>query len=1411
MHLVNLCCDLAARHGPRTLGIRVAPAAQTITVLSLLFAFVLPSTQGGPRSLPDRTSDDTLSTIGEKPDDGPRAAPTSDVPADPTPTSGFTQSIDLDLRTDPRKDSQVDGLVEWEQGKLTLGPGGSIHRALDVGAQANLTLRLAFTPLSEDGQTSTTDLAFQVRDRGDFVARLVRRREGGRISAQLQLIDRDTPFDGARVTRMLRKYEWKEDFHDSRWSFRNHYGLITVYCGDRRIGIAYADKEPLPDRRGTDQFTATGQPFTDQAFFDLFGISEPLEVSGWSMKQEGTPVACLEAAGTASVSYRKEPTWDRDVFDRAKRGLGLYPQSSMREWISIPIVPEIVIDDFKVRENMDSKLSRIKSLLGQKHPYYALALQGIATQLRFARKDAEAERLLTEAIEISERSLGPWHPDHVTAIICLARVYREAGKYDRAEAPLLQARKSSQDVFGAHSIPHALTLRELAMLRRDAGRYAEAETLLREAAEACRDSLHDYAETLSALIDVESGIGEAERARAALRQVRETLEQEVPRRRNEQQQAGPLRFAQQKENYLLSVDLANVRTRDAWELFRAGRKDAARKQAIAAFLSIVGLTGQPQMLGRAPDFVPNSLLTMHPSYSRVMLALGELFLALGEWDRAGICISVTDMGPGHSHLERGVLYRTISKLLEAYPQMRLTLLNSERYRLSAVIEFAPVGRMSDADRQELIGLSQFAKELSKERKDRLLQLSREADSQAKKHQIAEFERLAKQAVDRANQEPRRGREMDNADNGAAFDQLAVTWRQNILDWRLCALREFERHAGPIHADTIDAVRGVAQWQWRFTGPGKAEAPLRDAWARTLQLSDRVLPGLPEVQTYGFLENSRLTAELLLSCFRATTEDGSRDAYEVVWSSKGLATRLLMQRQQLLRAAKGNPEVGNLADELQTTRQLLARLSLSVPPDAAVQAHGRRLADLASRKEDLERELARLSETFRRARDGDRAGVADLVRRLPPKTAVVDLVERWQWTPPVKEIATRQGGESGPKPSELWGRKRCYDAFVVRPAEGKPGWSVAWSTLGDADELDRLLNDGIATLRQAAREDTRLAEQLRRTLWEPIEASLTDCTRVILIPDGRLAQIPWAALPGKGRGSYLIEDYALVQAPYGQYVARLLMDPALEGNGFLVVGGIDYGPEGKWSYLKGTAAEVEQLARLRPNSDTVRLSGESATKVRLRELLPGRRYVHLATHGEFLDPGLGRDGGRFPVTESTLGGESFDVTVRNPLLLSMLVLAGANRPARIDERGLPVGSDSFLTAEEVMGLDLTRTELVVLSACETGAGKVRSGEGVFSLERAFHIGGTRAVVASLWAVDDRATQALMGRFYQNLWANPAKPLGKLEALREAQLWLLHEGAQELGRMRGGLERLNPEPRGPLPPSYWAAFVLSGDWR
>jgi CHAT domain-containing protein/tetratricopeptide (TPR) repeat protein len=1364
----------------------------------------------------------------------PPAFPAEDN-TDPTPTGGLTQSIDLNVQSDPRGDLQIQGPVEWEPGKLTLGPAASIRRALGVGAQAKLALRLAFTPFNEDGQTSTTRFFFQIRDRGEFVVVIVRRREAGKTRAQIQLIEENTPDPGEQPpthTRVLYTSAWRDDLPDAVWTFRHHYGLEIVSAGAERLAIGYSDKEP----RG--QFWKH-TPTTDRLFFENCAVHEPLEVSGWGLEQSGLAVSCLEVSGLASASYR----------NASARSLGAHNNAAdlsfdLRQRLKFPFygiqarLSQGDGRDIRRVESYDASLRAINRLLGQRHPNYALALAGTGMQYHWFGEEASAEQLLRRALAISKESLGSPHPDHTLIVSALGRFYVDTGRYDRAEPFLTEALASTRELFGALSDRTAVPLRELAMCLRETGRSGEAETLLRQAVEVGKAApLEAQAETLLALGLLESRLGEREKASALLTEAQTLVDREAERLWKQTTKAEVLAP--------VLVSQARIQTQRGWILLGNGQHQEARKLARSAFLMMCepkrAMTGsRTQFAGwnsEMSNFQPHPSLVRDPAYGRTMMALAELFLALRDHHPAYGCIQVLDLVPGQSRHDLAVVYRLMSKVNEIHPRSQATAfvdpsIQPERWRLEMVY-------YNKARRQD----------------------------------------------------PK------------PDDRLPAP----VDYWLQLARQEFEKFSGRDHPDTLDALLTQARRQWRSDGPAKAESTLHDAWARAVDLSDKVLPGLPEAQAYQFLEANRPPVDLMLSLYRATKQDHARDAYEVVWRSKSLATRQMAERRQIVQATSGRPDTARLADELQHTRQQLARVCLFVPRGNAIEQRSRQLADLTRRKEDLERELARLSEPFRRARDAESSRAADLVQRLPAGTVIVDFAERWEWTPPPLEKgeleqerpavgpgrspgmappqagfdpgelareALRRGGSlavlppqpgtdplkrrngqtppqptgrppSAPQrkgtaaqrkkaadqrnvaaatppaparpapaariPAKIWVKNRCYDAFVLQPDKGEPGWSVKWLELGDADALDRLLDNWIATLRPGGRADHDLARRLRDRLWKPIEAALGDCQTVIVIPDGRLAQVPWNALPGRRPDSYVIEDYALAQAPYGQYVARLLNEPARAGDGFLLVGAIDYGPAGKWPFLNGTAVEVEQLARLRPRPDTVRVVGASATQSHLRELMPGRRFIHLATHGEFLDSGSKRDDGRFLVADSSSGGALFDVTARNPLVLSKLVLAGANRRVETDSAGLPIGDDGFLTAEEVMGMDLSRNELVVLSACETGAGKVRGSEGVFSLQRAFHVAGARAVVASLWAVDDRATQTLMGRFYQNLWSNEGKSKGKLEALREAQLWLLRHGATELGRMRGGLERPNSEPMGTLSPSYWAAFILSGDWR
>lgn len=209
-------------------------------------------------------------------------------------------------------------------------------------------------------------------------------------------------------------------------------------------------------------------------------------------------------------------------------------------------------------------------------------------------------------------------------------------------------------------------------------------------------------------------------------------------------------------------------------------------------------------------------------------------------------------------------------------------------------------------------------------------------------------------------------------------------------------------------------------------------------------------------------------------------------------------------------------------------------------------------------------------------------------------------------------------------------------------------------------------------------------------------------------------------------------------------------------------------------------------------DVIQLSGSDATESAFKDLAPGRRDLHISTHGFFLEGrcasaltgsrgvgGLAVEGGKLP--PPALGD--------NPLLLSGLALAGANR------RGAAVqaAEDGILTAEEIAGMNLQGVQTAVLSACETGVGRIRAGEGVLGLRRAFEIAGVRSLVMSLWSVDDAATRDWMRLFYESRFT---RGLGASDAAHEAALGLLRAR-----RARGQSTH----------PYYWAGFVAAGDWR
>jgi CHAT domain-containing protein/Tfp pilus assembly protein PilF len=563
--------------------------------------------------------------------------------------------------------------------------------------------------------------------------------------------------------------------------------------------------------------------------------------------------------------------------------------------------------------------------------------------------------------------------------------------------------------------------------------------------------------------------------------------------------------------------------------------------------------------------------------------------------------------------------------------------------------------------------------------------------------------------------------------------------------------------------------------------------------------DATFTALAEQQRLDLLARSRFALD---ACLSLPSRDGWTAAdYARVLAWKGAVSA----RQAEDRLFRDQADLVPLLNQLRAVRAGLGQLAAR-PPTPAQQAEWlKRFAALEENKEKLEVQLASASAAFRHLR---RLSPDLLAAALPAGSALVDL------------LVYRHSRPDPARKGKLLFEDRLV-AFVL--SRGTKAVRVDHGPVGPIEQALLAWRKPLDS-NPPGPVDEKAARLLREKLWLPLEKALGGAKTVLVVPDGLLCSLPFAALPGSTQGRYLIEERTIVQLPSARLVLDLDGGKSLPAEGLLALGGLDYGKGASWPALPGTALETMRLAQLfRDRFPDVRapllLAGDRGDRAGLLAALaqPGKehwRWLHLSTHGFFAVPQK-----QLPrkAAEAFVGQHAELAYRRNPLLLCGLVLAGANKD--------PAG---VLTAEEVCGLDLRGCEMVVLSACQTGLGLVAGGEGVLGLQRALHLAGAKTVVASLWSVSDPATSVLMEQFYQRLWGK--QKLSKLEALRQAQLFVLNNPkavlarAEELRRTAGASAALRGVgkkaallPEGSTGsdarshPAWWAAFVLSGDWR
>lgn len=486
----------------------------------------------------------------------------------------------------------------------------------------------------------------------------------------------------------------------------------------------------------------------------------------------------------------------------------------------------------------------------------------------------------------------------------------------------------------------------------------------------------------------------------------------------------------------------------------------------------------------------------------------------------------------------------------------------------------------------------------------------------------------------------------------------------------------------------------------------------------------------------------------------------------------------------------------LSQELSEIRRELSKLVFSKNNNVYENGNEHRINELENKKDMLEIQLSRMNKSFSSNRITVDADSRTISKMLPTGAALLEFAR-------TKAMCTNRDNRA----------VDSYIAFIVHPGTGN---DIDMVDLGDATLIDDLIASYKKALSYSGKGSGKAAMATSRELYNqvfhPLVKYLGTSKGIFISPDGNLNLIPFETLQ-KPDGSFLIDEFTFNYLAAGRDLLGVASDQELEGS-CLLMGAPDFtlaslnSPSGRKTSTTRSAdlgelsfvplphakAELEAISKVMGGGQVELYSGKDALEETLLDA-DHPAIIHLATHGFLLsDQQLSGSGRGFQKAAlPTAGGLPHSqikgqVDIENPLLRSGILLAGAQRSLTDGSNGR---HDGIVTAEEILGMNLHGTKMVVLSACDTGLGEVKSGEGVFGLRRAFTQAGAKSLVMSMWKVPDRETKELMVQFYRNIKSGK---MNRCQALRQAAL-----KEMEIVRQRYG--HANPR--------YWGAFVFMGE--
>jgi MYXO-CTERM domain-containing protein len=969
----------------------------------------------------------------------------------------------------------------------------------------------------------------------------------------------------------------------------------------------------------------------------------------------------------------------------------------------------------------------------------AMRLHKKAVALYQAGKYDEAVPLAEHVLAIREKALGPEHLEVATALNDLAALCAAKGQYGRAEPLYERALAIREKALGPDHPDVADSLHNLALLLVSKGQAGRAEPLYERALAIRERALgHDHpdvARSLNNLAGLYVGRDEYGRAKPLYERALAIREKALgPDHRDVAESLNNLGMLHFSRGDHGRAEPLYLRALAIWEkALGAEHPDVANfVNNLAELYSSRGeyRSAEP-LLQRALAVREKALGPEHPLVAAALNNLAQLYEKKGEYDRAeplyerALAVRERALGPDHPDVAA-----SLNNLAVLYRVRKRQDGRAEALLLRAL-----------AIREKALGPEHPDVAQTLDNLAALYDGSGQYDRAAPLHQraLAIFEKVLGP---------------DHLDVAITCNNLAVLYqskgeyaRAEPLYQRALAIQE--RVLGLEHPDLANSLSNHAALFWASgRQPEAIRALIRGQDVREKML-DLLLASGSEAQKRAFLAPFRGESYVAATLALDTHDPLAAGlASLALLRRKGRALDAMAGSYSALRARLG-PEEQKLFDELQAVRSQDVALTLRGPTATSRGTYRHDREALNERIRQLEYAISARSEVFRIEEQPITVGAVQAA--LPDDAALVEWAAYAPFNP-------RLGVGT-----ERWGAPR-YAASIL-PKHGNP----SWLDLGDAESIDadiKALRDAFAF--PATRDIPTLARALEARVMAPVRARLGETRRIFLSPDGQLNLIPFAALTSED-GRPLIERYAFTYLTSGRDLLRraartsareaplVVTSPAFDLD---APGGSPFAP-----LLRGTEVSASIAAHF-PHPAPTLLTGRDATKARLQQV-HGPQFLHLGSHGYFDDSGC-----------TTASPEALR---NNPLLRSGIALAGANACTSGHDDGL-------LTASEASALDLYGTRLAVLSACQSGNGEVKAGDGVYGLRRALVLAGAETQVMSLWKVDEAATAELMQAYYEGL----ARGEGRSEAMRRVQLAMLHDGRHEH-------------------PYYWAAFIVSGDDR